>query len=125
MYNESSLRKAVAEDTINLPSPTEIQGISSRINYHIIGDYVFPISKTMMKPYPHKHLNKEIRIFNYQLSRARRIVENAFGILANRWRVFLTTIKLNPEKVTYFILATCRLHNYMVEKTKLYCSSRC
>ena len=72
-----------------------------------------------MKPYPHKNLDKEKRIFNYQLSCARRVVENAFGILANRWRVFLTTIKLCPEKVTYLILAACCFHNYLVEKNKL------
>lgn len=62
----------------------------------------------MMKPYPHRNLEKEKRIFNYRLSRARRVVENAFGILAHRWRVFLTTIKLSPDKVTDIILAACR-----------------
>ena len=118
VFNESSLQKAVAEKTLNLPQSVEIQGISLKINYHMIGDDAFALSKTMMKPYPHRNLNKEKRIFNYRLSCARRVVENAFGILASRWRVFLTTIKLCPDKVTYLILAACCLHNYMVEKNK-------
>ena len=67
-----------------------------------------------MKPYPHKCLEKEERIFNYRLSRARRVVENAFGILANRFRLFLTTIALEPEDVDYVVLVACVLHNYLI-----------
>lgn len=64
VYNESSLLKAVVENTLNLPLPAGIRGISSKINYHIIGDDAFALSKTMMKPYPHRKLTKEKRIFN-------------------------------------------------------------
>ena len=78
----------------------------------------FPLNTRLMKPYPYWNLEKEKRIFNYRLSRVRRVVENAFGILAHRWRVFLTTIKLSPDKVTDIIFAACCLHNLMVEKNK-------
>lgn len=37
------------------------------------------------------------RIFNYRHSRARRISENLFGIIANRWRVFRTVLQLAPS----------------------------
>ena len=57
----------------------------------------------MLKPYSQNGLTPEKRIFNYCLSRARRVVENAFGILANRFRVFLTPINLAPEKVEIII----------------------
>ena len=85
---------------------------------YIVGDDAFPLNTRLMKPYPYRNLEKEKRIFNYRLSRARRVVENAFGILAHRWRVFLTTIKLSPDKVTDIIFAACCLHNLMVEKNK-------
>lgn len=72
----------------------------------------------MMKPFPHRNLDYKKRIFNYRLSRARRVIENAFGIMANRFRLLLTTINLQPEKVTHLVLAICCLHNYLIEKNK-------
>ncbi|KAK0137742.1 hypothetical protein N1851_026046 [Merluccius polli] len=47
---------------------------------------------------------------------ARRTVENAFGILANRLRVFLTNIALDPDKVTAITLAALSIHNFLREK---------
>ena len=46
-------------------------------------------------------------IFNYRLSQARHIVENVFGILCNRFRVFMTQIALCPEKVVDIVMACC------------------
>ena len=64
----------------------------------------------MMKPYPHRGLSNEKRIFNY---RARRVVENAFGILANRFKV------LSPEVVDKIVLAYCTLHNLLTSNNLL------
>ena len=66
-----------------------------------------------MKPYPRALTNIPSRIFNYRLSCARRMVESAFGILANRFRVFLNPIALESLKVKYLVLAGCCLHNFL------------
>ncbi|XP_046853041.1 uncharacterized protein LOC124446249 [Xenia sp. Carnegie-2017] len=99
VFKNSSLKKALDDNCLQLPQAQAIEGIQTKICYHIIGDDAFPLRTDIMKPYPHRYLDKPKQIFNYRLSRARRVVENAFGILANRFRVFLTTIKLDPEKV--------------------------
>ena len=78
-----------------------------------MADYAFALSKYLMKPYSQTRLTTEKRVFNYRLSRARRTVENTFGILANRFRVFMTPISLCPEKVKVVTLASCLLHNYL------------
>lgn len=119
VFNDSSLNSALVNNSLNLPPPRSLPGITeSKIQYHLVGDDAFCQTLTMMKPYPHRNLDAGKRVYNYRLSRARRVVENSFGILANRFRIFLTTINLQPDKVTNLILATCCLHNYMVDKNK-------
>lgn len=118
VFADSALNKALRTNSLDLPDAVALQGLLTKISYHIVGDDAFPLNTRLMKPYPYRNLEKEKRIFNYRLSRAQRVVENAFGILAHRWRVFLTTIKLSPDKVTDIIFAACCLHNLMVEKNK-------
>ena len=41
------------------------------------------------------------------------MVENAFGIMASRFRVLLTTMEQPTETVTYVVLACAVLHNIL------------
>ncbi|WAR20584.1 hypothetical protein MAR_002422 [Mya arenaria] len=79
----------------------------------MVGDDAFPLRQYMLKPYPHRHLARDERIFNYRCSRARRVVENAFGILANRFISLLTTLGMRPSTVTKTVMACMTLHNLM------------
>ena len=64
-------------------------------------------------------LDHDKRVFNYRLSRARRIVENAFGRLAGIWQVFRTYINMAPEKVDNVVLACCALQNFVLKHRTL------
>ena len=78
-----------------------------------MGDEAFPLRCDLMRPFARHGLANERCIFNYRLSRARRVVENAFGILANRWRLYHCCIYLNPDNVTTVVKATVVLHNIL------------
>ena len=65
-----------------------------------------------MRPYP-SQLSKEERILHYRLSRARRVIENTFGILAARWRIYHSTIIASVENAGNYVLATIALHNHL------------
>jgi len=69
-------------------------------------------------------------IFNYRLSRARRIIENAFGILVSRWRVYKREIIAKEENVELIVKATVCLHNFLMHRelaepasSRVYCPS--
>ena len=65
-----------------------------------------------MRPYPGRQNSTAKQIFNYRLSRARRIVENAFGVDATRWHVFHTKLSIHPDRANAVVRAACVLHNY-------------
>ena len=77
----------------SLPSP-----------YVIVADDAFPMTQNIMKPYPGKDLTVKQRIFNYRLSRARRTVENAFGIMASRFCIFRRPIIGKTRNIDYIVM---------------------
>lgn len=79
----------------------------------IVGDAAFPLKTYLLKPYPGVNLGAEEKVFNYRLSRARRIVENAFGILVSRFRIFEKAIPTNLDTVDAIVFAACALHNWL------------
>lgn len=71
-----------------------------------------------MKPYARQNLTREERIFNYILSRTRRCVECAFGILTAKWRCLKTELHMYPENVD-IVKCICLLHNIIIDKEGL------
>ena len=116
VFRASSLSDALNKDMLRIPAPKSPSDYNTALPYVIVADDAFPLQGNLMKPYPNRGLSKEQRTFNYRLSRARRIVENAFGILANRFRVFLSPIQLSPENVEKVVLGSCALHNFLRSK---------
>lgn len=116
VFRESPLAIKLYSQTLNVPLPSSLPGYDRNLPYVIIADDAFPLKVNLMKPYPGRGLTFEKKIFNYRLSRARRIVENAFGILVNRFRILMNIIPLSVEKVELITYACCVLHNYLLKK---------
>lgn len=92
---------------------SHLPGSEIRTPCLFVGDDAFPLTTNLMKPYAGHYLSEDKRIFNYRLSRARRVIENAFGILASRFRVFRKPIAVLPESVDKIITASVCLHNFL------------
>jgi len=80
-----------------------------------VGDEAFPLKTYLMRPYPgHQSIGNDfMTYFSNRLLRARGVSENAFGILAQKFRIFLKIIKSSSENVDYIISAACVLHNFI------------
>ena len=93
------------------------------IPYFFVGDDAFSLTRHLMKPYPNRGQTEEQRIFNYRLSRARRVSENAFGLLASRFRVFHSMFNVRPESAISIVHATLVLHNFLLKQCPRYMTS--
>ena len=69
-----------------------------------------------MKPYRNKNFPLDQRIFNYKLSRARRVIENTISIATTRFRKFRRPIITNLDKVILITQAIVALHNFLMKK---------
>ena len=114
VYDKSILSTLLSEGTFNIPTDV-IRFPDSDVNipYVIVGDEAFPLKPYLMKPFSSKQLNDETRIYNYRHSRARRIVECAFGILSAKFAIFQRAIMLSPEKAVSVTKCACVLHNFI------------
>uniref|UniRef100_A0A667WK21 DDE Tnp4 domain-containing protein n=1 Tax=Myripristis murdjan TaxID=586833 RepID=A0A667WK21_9TELE len=121
VFAESDFKQALDRNLLSIPAAKLLPGSDMEAPFVFLGDDAYPLRSDLMKPFSFRQMDHAQRVFNYRLSRGRRVVENGFGILANRWRVFLSTIMLNPDKVQKVVLACVCLHNYLNEdKLKKY-----
>lgn len=113
IFNSSDLLEVMTAQTLQFPDADPLPGDNVDMPYFFIGDEAFALKTWMMKPYSRQHLTREETAFNYRLSRARRVVENAFGILSMRWRVLTTSMQHELKTVEFIVEACIVLHNLM------------
>ena len=110
VFHRSGFGQRFDRGKLNLPIAEE-----GELSYCFVADEAFPLKETIMRPYPGKGVEGEDgeqrMIFNYRLSRARRVVENAFEILVTKWRIFRQPIIVKTSTVDQIGRASCVIHN--------------
>ncbi|CAH1959275.1 unnamed protein product [Acanthoscelides obtectus] len=110
VFARSNFKKKLEEMSLNAP-----EGMV------LLGDQAFPLTDYLMTPYSRRlNLSKKQKIFNYRLCRARRTVENAFGVLVSKFRILEKPIALLPETVDKIIKTCCVLHNWLKTRSSTY-----
>ena len=114
IFNAYQLKRKTDDGRIGFPDPTPITQGGRDVPYFILADDVFALKTWLMKPYyGRRMLTREERIANYRISRGRRVVGNAFGILVSRFRVMVATIELPRETVREVVFTSVVLHNIL------------
>ena len=85
VFHNTSLRQAIDDHSANLPQDAPYPGMDQPMPYAFVADEAFPLRSYIMKPFAQRNLTPNQTAYNYRVTRARRTIENAFGILANRY----------------------------------------
>ena len=123
LFCKSEFGQMYLENELDVPAPKPLPNAPELGNlpHVIVADEAFPLKPNIMWPYPRARngvrLSHEKQIYNYRLSHARRLVENAFKILAQCWHCFNRRLQLKTETVVKIVQATCVLHNCLREPT--------
>ena len=118
VFNASSFSKALenVSNPLAIPPARCLPNIDIAALMVFVADDAYPLRCNIMKPFSSRGLSTSERIFNYRLSTARRMVENAFGILVSRFRILRDGMQLQPDTVSHVVLACCVLHNFLRRK---------
>lgn len=117
IFHDSELRHQLENNYFKLPKARSIASNGPTVPYVIVGDEAFALTKYMLRPYPRScNLSIKDKVFNYRLSRARRVVECTFGIWTSTWRILGRPITTNVDNAISIIKATVCLHNFLKMK---------
>ncbi|KAG8240400.1 hypothetical protein J437_LFUL002543 [Ladona fulva] len=99
VFQHTSLYKRIQLRPLQFPDAEALQSRGKLVPFVFVADEHKPGSSSP--------------VFNYRRSRARRIIENFFGIMSAKFRIFLKAISLHPDKVETVSLTCIYLHNYL------------
>ena len=86
-------------------------------SYYFVGDAAYSIASFLLTPHAGKqNLTEEQDSYNFYHSSCRIHIEQAFGILKSRWRVFSRKLKYNLERMTAILDVALRLHNFVINE---------
>ncbi|XP_030763193.1 protein ALP1-like [Sitophilus oryzae] len=113
VFKNSGMGMALFNGDLKIPPPKSLPKTNIVLPYYLIADAGFPLHTNIIRPYPGSHLGEKKNICNYRISRARRTIESAFGILSQRWRILRNRINACIEVCEHIIHATIVLHNFL------------
>lgn len=116
-FRSSGLFLKLSTGELKIPNDKPLPNSNITVPYVIIGDEAYPLLPHLMKPFSRDNfLQADESYYNYRLSRARRTVECAFGILFAKWRLLATSIQTSVELADYIVKCICLLHNLIIDR---------
>lgn len=92
------------EGTLSLLKPQPPHNFQVPLPFVFVGDEAFALRSDFLKPFNQRQLDNDNGIFNFRLSRARRVVENVFGILSRRFRIFSAPINMKVNNIECVVI---------------------
>ncbi|KAL1481745.1 hypothetical protein MTO96_034243 [Rhipicephalus appendiculatus] len=84
--------------------------------YHLLGDAAYAIREHLLTPFKdYGNMTRSQTLYNKSHSVTRVIIENAFGLLKQRFRQLRYVEFETVDKITKFIMSCCVLHNLCLD----------
>lgn len=112
IFQKMQRREVIASPVIHLEGRC--------VQPYLLADSGYPASLMLVKPFgsgqgPDMHM---MSAFDAHLSRGHHKIENAFGLLKNRWQI-LKSVSVELERVPRYVVACCVLHNFLQVRREL------
>uniref|UniRef100_A0A6P7FIA4 Uncharacterized protein LOC114328317 n=1 Tax=Diabrotica virgifera virgifera TaxID=50390 RepID=A0A6P7FIA4_DIAVI len=120
IFKASDLGCALLNGNLDLPPPNTLTETDLLINHYILADSALALHQNIIRPYTGNNLGEKKNIFNYRVSRGRRTIENAFGILSQRSKILRRTIQVELEVSELIVQARVVLHNFLQCSERIY-----
>ncbi|KAJ8687628.1 hypothetical protein QAD02_023422 [Eretmocerus hayati] len=115
VFRASKIGQMFINNQMDLPPPEPLIEGGPDMPWVLVADEAFGLSNFCMRPYPRSRaMNLRKKVFNYRLSRARRIVEAAFGTLVRVWQVLGNPVKTTLKVTIQTVHACVCLHNFLI-----------
>lgn len=127
VFRSSDMGIRITDGSMEFPNDVPLRYWSEgpALPYFLVGDEAFPLTQRIMRPFPGRSggtMPLREAIYNYRHSRARRCIENTFGIMASRFRLLRKPILASEDTVRAATLGILVLHNYLKNMDQ-YCHS--
>ena len=116
VFANSFLGHATENDMLNIPKLLPFPNSETCLPFVFVADDAFGLKENMMKPFPSQNCTLEEKVFDYRLSRDRRIIESSFGIVTARFKIFRRPINAKVSTVTSVTKVIFGLHNFLRKK---------
>ena len=81
VFSSSAFGQAIESESLAIPPPRGLPGTSTVVPFVLVGGEAFPLRTNLMQPFPGRYPPESEAVFNYRLSKARRIIEIALAFL--------------------------------------------
>ena len=84
--------------------------------FWVAGDEAYQVSEWIIVPYPASTLTDDEENFNFYISSLRIHIEQAFGMLTARWRLFQDRLNFSLRHCANIMSVCMKLHNYCIQQ---------
>lgn len=116
IFEASTLHKLIETGEYEIPEERNLPGTEIAAPFVMLGDEAYPLRKYLLRPYSKTNLNNDSELFNTMLSKSRKSIECAFGIITNKWRLLTKSIETDIYGAELFVKTICLLHNIIIDK---------